>query len=654
MRAALGRLQAADRLEAAEPASARLHRLHGRRQDVGGARRRGARSARARSTPTTCSSSASAARSRTTSPRTARGRSARPRRRSSPSCSSGPPSPVLSLGGGAVTSARVRGLLRPAHGRAARRRRRDRVAALRRQAPAAGARPRRASARCWPSARRCTSRSPTRCCSTPRATSVRRAVPALRALHGAPAGTRCSGPSPRSGEYPVLRRRGADRRGLLAGRGRGASSITDDDVGPPVRARVPEAAASCRSRPGRSTRRSPASSGCCAALAAAGMDHDGHVVALGGGVVGDLAGFCAAVYQRGVRVVQVPTTLVAQVDSAYGGKTGVDLPEGKNYVGAYHQPSGRAGRPGGAGHAAREELAAGWAEVVKTALIAGGPLWERVRRAARQLDRDLVLACARTKLAVVAERRARRGRAAGPQPRPHGRPRDRDGDRLPPLPPRRGGRARAAGRARRCPASRRCARRWPTLLAARGLPTTLDAAVDAEAVLAAVERDKKRRGGRVGLRAGRGARATCARAARCRKTTCAPPWQSCAPDEEPRRRHARRQPRRARPPARRALRRADVHAARAADRRVRPRARARRALLPDQPRGRVRRGDPPGRRLRRRAAAQPGRLDALRVVAARRARGDRAAGRRGAPVRRRCSARRSGACRCSTTSAWRR
>ena len=57
-----------------------------------------------------------------------------------------------------------------------------------------------------------------------------------------------------------------------------------------------------------------------------GMTRADHLVALGGGVVGDLAGFCAATYQRGVPVVQVPTTLVAQVDSAYGGKTGVDLP----------------------------------------------------------------------------------------------------------------------------------------------------------------------------------------------------------------------------------------------------------------------------------------------------------------------------------------
>ena len=69
------------------------------------------------------------------------------------------------------------------------------------------------------------------------------------------------------------------------------------------------------------------------------MGRDDHLVALGGGVVGDLAGFCAATYQRGVPVVQVPTTIVAQVDSAYGGKTGVDLPEAKNYVGAYHQPA---------------------------------------------------------------------------------------------------------------------------------------------------------------------------------------------------------------------------------------------------------------------------------------------------------------------------
>ena len=72
--------------------------------------------------------------------------------------------------------------------------------------------------------------------------------------------------------------------------------------------------------------------------AEAGLRRSDAVVALGGGVVGDLAGFVAASYQRGVRLVHAPTTLLAMVDSAIGGKTGVDLPEGKNYVGAIWQP----------------------------------------------------------------------------------------------------------------------------------------------------------------------------------------------------------------------------------------------------------------------------------------------------------------------------
>ncbi len=108
------------------------------------------------------------------------------------------------------------------------------------------------------------------------------------------------------------------------------------------------------------------------------MTRADHVVALGGGVVGDLAGFCAATYQRGVPVVHVPTTLVAQVDSAYGGKTGVDLPDAKNYVGVYHQPAGVLVDPDTLATLPPAELAAGWVEVLKTALIAGGALWERV------------------------------------------------------------------------------------------------------------------------------------------------------------------------------------------------------------------------------------------------------------------------------------
>ncbi len=137
-------------------------------------------------------------------------------------------------------------------------------------------------------------------------------------------------------------------------------------------------------------------------MARHGVTRGDVVAALGGGVVGDLAGFCAATYQRGVRVVQVPTTLVAQVDSAYGGKTGVDLPEAKNYVGAFHQPSAVLVDPATLATLPREELAAGYAEVVKTAIIAGGGLWELVASGAAPDDPEVIAGCALTKLRVVA------------------------------------------------------------------------------------------------------------------------------------------------------------------------------------------------------------------------------------------------------------
>ncbi|HZE06256.1 MAG TPA: bifunctional shikimate kinase/3-dehydroquinate synthase [Solirubrobacteraceae bacterium] len=127
------------------------------------------------------------------------------------------------------------------------------------------------------------------------------------------------------------------------------------------------------------------------------------MVALGGGVVGDLAGFCAATYQRGMRVVQVPSTLVAQVDSAIGGKTGVDLPEAKNYVGAFHQPSAVIADPATLKTLPPAELAAGYAEVVKTGLIAGGALWDRLRTGASPTDPELIAACAHVKVRVVSQ-----------------------------------------------------------------------------------------------------------------------------------------------------------------------------------------------------------------------------------------------------------
>jgi shikimate kinase / 3-dehydroquinate synthase len=137
-------------------------------------------------------------------------------------------------------------------------------------------------------------------------------------------------------------------------------------------------------------------------LVRAGVTRADVVVALGGGVVGDLAGFCAATFQRGVRYVQVPTSLVAQVDSAYGGKTGVDLEQAKNYVGAYHQPQAVIVDPEVLTTLPPAELAAGYAEVVKTALIAGGRLWDVIRAGGDPADPRVIAACARCKLRIVA------------------------------------------------------------------------------------------------------------------------------------------------------------------------------------------------------------------------------------------------------------
>jgi 3-dehydroquinate synthase len=100
------------------------------------------------------------------------------------------------------------------------------------------------------------------------------------------------------------------------------------------------------------------------------MNRDACVVALGGGVVGDMAGFAAACYQRGVDYVQVPTTLLAQVDSSVGGKTGVNHPGGKNLIGAFHQPRAVLADTDTLGTLPPREFRAGLAEVIKYGLIA--------------------------------------------------------------------------------------------------------------------------------------------------------------------------------------------------------------------------------------------------------------------------------------------
>ncbi len=179
---------------------------------------------------------------------------------------------------------------------------------------------------------------------------IARALPSIQALSDLPAGAKLLWAASASGEYPVFVGRGLLGAAWwpLAGRRFG---VTDEAVGPLYADRLAPLEALVEVEPGEGAKTMAEAERVLSELARAGMTREDHLVALGGGVVGDLAGFCAHTYQRGVPVVQVPTTLVAQVDSAYGGKTGVDLPEGKNYAGAYHLPAAVLADIDDAGHA---------------------------------------------------------------------------------------------------------------------------------------------------------------------------------------------------------------------------------------------------------------------------------------------------------------
>ena len=144
-----------------------------------------------------------------------------------------------------------------------------------------------------------------------------------------------------------------------------------------------------------------------------GATRDSVVLAFGGGVVGDLAGFCSSILLRGVELVMVPTTLLAMVDSSVGGKTAVNIGEGKNLLGTFHQPALVVVDPTFLETLPRRELKAGSAEIVKAALLRGGRFWTRAARTdwPSTDERDLADAI-RLKASVVAadelERDARR------------------------------------------------------------------------------------------------------------------------------------------------------------------------------------------------------------------------------------------------------
>lgn len=118
------------------------------------------------------------------------------------------------------------------------------------------------------------------------------------------------------------------------------------------------------------------------------LARDGMVVALGGGVIGDMAGFCAALYQRGVDFIQIPTTLLAQVDSSVGGKTAVNHPRGKNMIGAFHQPKAVIADTATLKTLPHRELLAGLAEVIKYGMLADAAFFKWLEL---NLDKLLVL-----------------------------------------------------------------------------------------------------------------------------------------------------------------------------------------------------------------------------------------------------------------------
>ncbi|HMI81364.1 MAG TPA: bifunctional shikimate kinase/3-dehydroquinate synthase, partial [Solirubrobacterales bacterium] len=234
---------------------------------------------------------------------------------------------------------------------------------------------------------------------------VARALPAIQSLAD-PQKAKLLWATSRSGDYPVYVGFGALYRTLrywpLGGR---RFCITDRHIARVLEEKIPASEMQIEIEPGELSKTLEEVEQIMVAWAEAGMTREDHVVAVGGGVVGDLAGFCAHVYQRGVPVVHVPTSLVAQVDSAYGGKTGVDLEGAKNYVGAYHMPAEVITDTAMLQTLPALELASGFVEVLKTALLAGGSFWERVRNLKTldpyELD-DVVFACARYKCGIVA------------------------------------------------------------------------------------------------------------------------------------------------------------------------------------------------------------------------------------------------------------
>ncbi len=194
-------------------------------------------------------------------------------------------------------------------------------------------------------------------------------------------------------------------------RGRACAVVTDANVGRLYGERavsVLEAAGSdtvlLTVPAGEGSKSMEVAAGLCERMVSAGLDRSSFVVALGGGVVGDLAGFVAAIYHRGIPFVQVPTTIVAQVDSAVGGKTGVNARGGKNLIGAFHQPEVVVADTAMLDTLPEREFNEGFAEIIKHAAIRSPGLLEKVEQFQRGAPVDEIIAeNVAIKAAIVAE-----------------------------------------------------------------------------------------------------------------------------------------------------------------------------------------------------------------------------------------------------------
>lgn len=187
--------------------------------------------------------------------------------------------------------------------------------------------------------------------------------------------------------------------GLLAGMGAELAKklsgtkvavITDSNVGPLYADQVMQSLSEAGKQPtlitvpaGEASKSLTCLNTVCDQMAAAGLDRKSFVVALGGGVIGDLAGFAASVYQRGIPYAQVPTTVLSQVDSSVGGKTGVNLTDAKNMVGTFHQPAHVFADVDTLKSLPQREWNEGFAEIIKHAAIRDASMFDAIDQVAQ-------------------------------------------------------------------------------------------------------------------------------------------------------------------------------------------------------------------------------------------------------------------------------